>query len=107
MSLVSTKLPKRKERDSQPEVAIDSPRFPYGLEITLEDEILKRLGISKLPRVGVELKIRAVGSVTSVSENKNARREDRRVQIQIEKIEVTPPKGSAEDAVSDAIDGLN
>lgn len=109
MALISTRIPKR--RQEEPEAPIkphDGPRYPYGLEISLEDELLKKLGITKLPQVGETINIRAVGSVTSVSERQDQRRESRDLRIQIEKIELKPAKKpTAEDAVSEAIDGLN
>ena len=106
MKMVSTKLPKRKPENAPVLGAVDEPRYPYGLELRLEDEVLKRLGMP-LPKVGTQMKIQAVGSVTSVRENKDRRHEKRSVEIQIEMIDVQPAKKrTAEDAVTDAIKDL-
>lgn len=105
MALTSVKNTKADKKRDRGEAAISShDDFPYGLSITLEDSTLKKLGITKLPQVGDDMKIAAVGSVTSVNEHQSTRRKNRSVSIQIERLDVQPTKKpTAEDAVSDAI----
>lgn len=45
----------------------DLPRFPYGLSISLDDEVLEKLGIKDLPKVGAVMLLQAQVTVTSVS----------------------------------------
>ena len=108
MSLVSVKLPKRSKKDDRTlAVPSEAPRYPYGLEISLDNETLKRLGM-KLPRVGESMKVRAVGSVTAVRESERRKKKERNVQIQLEKLEVVPSKKqTAEDAVSAAVEKVS
>jgi hypothetical protein len=46
----------------------DKPRYPWGLQLTLQNEQLKALGISGLPKVGDTMTLQAVVKVTSCSE---------------------------------------
>lgn len=45
----------------------DLPRFPYGLTLCLDDEVLEKLGITDLPKVGAVMLLQAQVTVTSVS----------------------------------------
>lgn len=44
-------------------------KYPWGLQIRLEEEELKKLGIKDLPQVGGELHLAVIAKVTGVSEN--------------------------------------
>lgn len=46
-----------------------APKYPYGLRITLEDAVLKKLGLSKLPEVGQTMGLHAMVKVVSVSDD--------------------------------------
>jgi hypothetical protein len=49
------------------------PMYPYGLELSLDQDALKALGlVDALPAVGASLKLSALVDVTSVSENESA-----------------------------------
>lgn len=45
----------------------EAPKYPYGLNLDLNDDTLKKLGIGKLPQVGDEVAITAVAKVTRIS----------------------------------------
>lgn len=49
--------------------AADAPKYPWGLEICLNDESLDKLGVKALPAVGTEVTIVAKATVSSTSEN--------------------------------------
>lgn len=108
--LVSMKRTKseKKGRNSDHAVGLgDRDDFPFGLSIDLNDESLKKLGMSKLPQVGDELIVAGIGRVTSVSERSDSNRKTRNVSIQLEQLDVGPLKvggpKTAEDAVSEAV----
>tara|TARA_R100001143_G_C3360997_1_gene135673 strand:- start:6661 stop:6987 length:327 start_codon:yes stop_codon:yes gene_type:complete len=83
----------------------DQPKYPWGLEIRLNNESLKKLGIKELPAVGTKMKVTAMGVVESARESKRRKgRSDRSVEIQIEKLHVGKASAaSAEDAVDEAV----
>lgn len=70
------------------------PRYPFGLEISLDDASLKKLGIGELPAVGTYVKLRASARVTNVSSSENNRSKNgprnlsRNVRLQIERLAV-------------------
>lgn len=77
----------------------EGPRYPWGLEIRLKAESLKKLGIKDLPRVGEKMRVDAVAVVERVSEEETMRdgkkTEPRRnVTLQIQKMAVNPAKKS-------------
>ena len=47
------------------------PSYPYGLTLSLDNESLKKLGITKLPDVGSTLMVWARATVESVSEHES------------------------------------
>lgn len=48
--------------------ASDAPKYPWGLEINLNDDSLDKLGVKALPAVGTEVTIVAKATVSSTSE---------------------------------------
>lgn len=49
-------------------VASDEPRYPYGLELHLDEDTLAKLGITAPPAVGTTMMITAKVMVTSASQ---------------------------------------
>lgn len=49
---------------------LDTPEYPYGLSISLDEDALAKLGITSLPAVGKTLMLHAEVVVSSVSEHK-------------------------------------
>jgi hypothetical protein len=68
--MISTKMsPKEaKEYTSGPEPG-DAPAYSYGTTLCLDDELLKRLGLSEPPAVGTVLSLSAKVVVTSTGVN--------------------------------------
>lgn len=67
MNLVDMKIPPGSDMMAQPEQP--SP-YPYGLRLCLNDDVLDKLGIEKLPELGAEITIQA--KVVVVSRNESA-----------------------------------
>lgn len=86
MGMVNMKLTTKEVKKEGNEMAVcgqDSP-YPWGMCIRLEKEELDKLKMAKLPQVGDELHITAVGKVTSVASSlRDQNDEDKTVSIQI------------------------
>ncbi len=52
-----------------PPSAADVPKYPWGLELCLNDDVLEKLGVKSLPTVGTEVTIVAKASVSATREN--------------------------------------
>lgn len=103
-----------KERDSRNKISYDGemskdgPKYPYGTELSLEEEHLKKLGIDKMPKVGQKMAIHAHGVVTHTSaEDRQDGKKRRSVRIQMQKMSVEPHAGSARDAIDNALAEAN
>lgn len=79
------RTPKEKKTSMEPK-AMEMPDYGYGLCLRLDNEALEKLGIKALPKVGAEMSISAMGVVTSVSSHESQNRDDRNVEIQIQKL---------------------
>ena len=84
--LISMKKDKKKENKESPSMAPDSPGevYPYGLRLRLENDELKKLGITELPEVGKVCKIEAEGVVESVSSSHNKDSEGPRKSVEVQ-----------------------
>lgn len=65
----------------------DLPKYPYGLSLSLCDEILAKLGIGLMP-VGTTLALRAVVEVTSQGLREDQDGKDLNMQLQITQMEL-------------------
>jgi len=86
MPLVNMKLSK-KEASSEAGVGLDAPdvpRFPHGLSLSLDDEVLSKLNMKELPDVGESKMLVAYVDVTDISESDSLDGKKRRhVRLQI------------------------
>lgn len=96
---------------SSPKIAptegYQGPEYPWGLTLTLDDDTLTKLGMSKLPDVDDRFEIRAIAKVQAVRQNKHTgdEKQHRSVELQICKMAVSKPEASsAQEAVDDGID---
>lgn len=61
------KLPKPKKSDSEPKLtASDGPRYPYGLRLRLDGDVLGKFPELKRATIDDEITIEAVGSVMEI-----------------------------------------
>lgn len=76
----------------------NEPKYPWGLQIRLEDEELSKLGITALPEVGAEFHLTVVAQVQSATESKMASgRTDRCVCLQITMLGIDLEESAAEE----------
>lgn len=70
----------------------DGPKFPYGLQLYLDDATLEKLGITSLPNVGVQVNLMATAMVTSIEQRQDRKGEsETKMQLQITNMEVQMP----------------
>lgn len=78
MKMISMELPDGQGKASEMPEEMESPRYPWGLQLHLENEQLKALGIESLPKVGESLTIVAKVKVTRCGEEEMEGEEVRR-----------------------------
>lgn len=71
MNLKSMKVEAKKEMQTPMMMDMDGPEYPYGLRLDLNTEVLKKLEISEMPKVGSKLKIFAIVEVCAVSKSEH------------------------------------
>lgn len=76
------------------------PMFPYGTSLYLDDETLKKIGLTELPKVGTTMPGQVVMKVTGTSQraymDKDGKEEMRTcVDLQITDMELAPEKKTA------------
>lgn len=94
MELKSMILPKMKQQEETIKSPSNKgPRYPYGLNIRLENETIDKLGIDSMPSVGEELMVLAKAKVESVSVNEQSSGEKyRTISLQITDMAVEATK---------------
>ena len=89
MKMASMKMSKEQKKDSIPQaVGMDSPEYPYGLTLRLDNGSLDKLGVSKLPKVGAKVMVHAIGVIASVSQHESKNNDSRNVEIQLQEMGV-------------------
>ena len=98
--LVSMKLSQadREKGGTIPTTKDDGPTYPYGLNVSLEEAAIAKLGID-LPKVGTAMTLIATVDVTSVSSNEHAGGQRRTVSLQITDLCLEAGAGKAETEV--------
>jgi len=96
----------QKERNSPKECSgpMMGSKYPYGLEISLDDATLEKLGIDSLPKVGKKIRIEATCEVVSVSQNQERDHKNRSVRLQIVSMGCESGPQSALEAVEDGVE---
>jgi hypothetical protein len=80
----------------------DGPDYPYGLNLTLEHDHLKKLGLIALPKVGSYVNVNARALVVSVRQSESTKgKPNRCVELQLQKI------GVGKDGPSSAVEAID
>ena len=87
----SMKLNESEQKEyAQPSVMSGMPLYPWGLQITLDDESLKKLGLKELPKIDQVMEFRCKAQVVSVTARKETDEENCEcVSLQITDMEVS------------------
>ena len=94
--MVNMKLPKPKKHEMGAcPATIDEEKYPYGLQLDLSTEALKKLGKSSDEyTVGEQMAVVGMAKVTSTSKRENRHGDNQQsVGIQITDIKIVPAKG--------------
>lgn len=71
--------------------ASEGPTYPYGLCINLDDDALKKLGLTEMPAVGTEVMVMAKAVVKGTSAHaRDGEMDHRSVEMQITDMELGP-----------------
>jgi hypothetical protein len=80
------------------------PKYPYGLTLYLDDDTLKKLGITDLPKVGTSMPATVTVMVTGTSQRATQSSKDGEqmrtcVDLQITDMDIAMPAKSAADVL--------
>jgi len=94
----------KKEYGCEPSDTDSLPKYPYGLSIYLDDDTLKKLGITDLPKVGTSMPATITVTVTGTSQRatqsgKEGENMRTCVDLQITDMDITMPSKSAADVL--------
>ncbi len=105
MKLHSMKLSDKEQEKVAETVAVEKPRYPWGLGLHLDNEILGKLGIA-LPEVGKTLMLQARVNVTgAMEEEREGTGKHRTAQLQITDLGIGPDEGEGQSAADKLYDG--
>lgn len=98
---------KRTKKDMDKTTEVCAPNslgddYPYGLRLSLDNEDLKKLGIT-LPKNGSTMTLEAVCEVIETSLISRDDKDEQRMSLQIQKLALTKGGGSMEDAIDEGI----
>lgn len=89
MTMVSTKMSDEEQKEQSGTVLADAPAYPYGLQISLNDDLLDKLGIKSLPAIGAKMMIAGKVEVSSASGYKNGKGDtEQSLTLQITDLEI-------------------
>jgi hypothetical protein len=92
-----------KTKDSSLVSPVEQAEYPYGLRISLNNDSLKKLGITELPAIDSEHKLIALVCVVGLTMNESAGEGEpyRSVDLQIEQLALMPAKEEDDESGSD------
>jgi hypothetical protein len=83
----------------------NTPRYPWGLSVHLDDESLEKLGLKDLPTAGTKLSLVARVDVVSVSERQSQDEQDtmRSLELQITDMALGPDEAGEKPKAQDVL----
>lgn len=81
-----------KENDSNHIECCDGSHYPYGTQISFEDDLIRHLSLEDA-EVGQVVELRAFAVIESKSEHKDENRESKNMSLQMTSIGVSKEKG--------------
>lgn len=92
--MVDMKLTPTEQKEYSDYAAIEKPQYPYGLRLSLNDEVIEKLGIAALPQVCQKMTLTATVEVCCVSQYDSADSDGptKSMDLQIVAMELGPEK---------------
>lgn len=102
MSLVSMKITPEEAKEMAAEysgTADTQPEYPWGLTISLDDDAMAKLGLTKVPAIGKKFTVTAIAVVCSSSQYATQGKEDEAsFSLQIQAMELNAGSSAADTA---------
>ncbi len=89
-SMKSMKMDAKAREKYVETVAADRPEYPYGLSLSLDNDVLEKLGLSELPAAGKTVMLMAKATITSVSSHESEHGKDQSLSLQITELCLEP-----------------
>lgn len=67
------------------------PEYPYGMRITIEEDVLRKLGVEGMPAAGTRMRITALAEVLAVEQRQDSSGDARRT-LTLQITDMDPPK---------------
>lgn len=104
-SVAFTKAEQKERTSPKMCTPYEGEKYPYGLRMDLNGDVMRKLDIASLPKTGKEVTITARAKVVSTSiDDREGGKTEKRMCLQIVALDVDIGAESAEDAISNAID---
>ncbi len=101
--LVDLKLSKREKKEEMEPPREYGPDYPYGLSLSMGEDVLDKLGIKKIPGVGDEFHFIVVAHVTSARQSEYEESGlEKSISLQISDMAVMKHEDSDEDDPDDS-----
>lgn len=84
-------------------VPYDGDKYPWGMRLDFNNDVMKKLDVDTLPKTGSEITLRAKAKVISTSVNIRDGETEKRMELQLVALELELPEETAEDAIERAI----
>lgn len=108
MKLIDMKMTKKEREENSPKVCgpgdSDGPTYPWGLKLDLNNDAIKKLDITELPKVGTYMTVTARACVVGVRSSERENHEDRSIELQIEELGLAKEGKSMKDAVDEGVE---
>lgn len=101
MELTNMKVSEESKNEYSSTAVADSPPYPYGLCVSLDEVAIKKLTLPALPAAGQSMLLYArvyVNSVVSIDRSEGGK--DRRIELQITDMALAPDQKKSDPAAS-------
>lgn len=97
MTMISMKLDKKAAQEETAPSPGEAPLYPYGLCLSLSNDVLQKLGMTTPPAVGTKMTLTALVEVTSTSAYKEQDGAEISANLQITDMELSSAPSSLDD----------